>query len=384
MNGRPLVLLLITDAGGGHRASAEALVAGAGALEPGLDLQVVNVYRDIWSGSEPLKRLTGFYGEDVYNFTLDHDIRVGAAALSALGRMVARLPRARAHRECVDYLRARRPALCVSMMPFVNDSLAAACGEAGVPFALALIDPEDTQPGMWYTPRACGEAVWVTAPSATALGQARAAGARCILDCGVPLHPRYLEASLRALERGVARHGLGLDPKPLTLLLATGGRGSGRLEGLVDDLELLGLEGQVLVACGRNGDLRARLDRRERGALKVLPLDFTRDLPLYLRAADLALGKPGPGSLFEAVAAATPLVLDAQRARPHEVPNAVLAERHGLAVVVRRRRDLPGTLLRLARDEGARRGLERAQLGFPLGDATNTLARAVAGTVKGA
>ena len=42
----PKILLLVTDAGGGHRASANALKAACEALDRPLDVRVVNPWAD--------------------------------------------------------------------------------------------------------------------------------------------------------------------------------------------------------------------------------------------------------------------------------------------------------------------------------------------------
>ncbi len=50
------VFLYITDAGGGHRASAVSLKAAAETLKLPWDIRIVNIYRDVWRRTEPLKK----------------------------------------------------------------------------------------------------------------------------------------------------------------------------------------------------------------------------------------------------------------------------------------------------------------------------------------
>lgn len=369
----PKVFLLITDAGGGHRGSAVALKAWAEALDAPLDLRIVNVYREVWQRAEPLGRLTGFYGEDIYNFTLKHSLLGVAAHLRGAARLVANTPNPVALKDGVAWLRDEKPALCVSLMPFVNDLHARICGEAGVPFAVQMTDLVDTRPFMWYTPRACREAVFVGAPSAQAAEQAREAGAAQVLESGLLLHPKYRAQALRGLDRAAARQALGLRPEPFTVLLSMGGFGGSSLEALVDALEGHGRGWQVVVVCGRNQDLKARLERRPAGRHSIVALGFSDRLQDYLRAADLVVGKPGPASLFEAVAANTPMVLDAAAAMPQEGPNADLAALHGMAVKVPRRRDLAPTVAALAASPEARACLEAAQAAYPLPEAGRVL-----------
>jgi hypothetical protein len=373
----PKVFLLITDAGGGHRASANALKAWAQELGAPLDLEVVNVYRQVWQKAEPMGRFTGVYGEDVYNFTLKHSLLGLAGHLRSVARLAANAPNPRAFKDGVAWLRREQPALCVSLMPFVNDQHAAICAEAGVPLGLVMTDLVDTKPYMWYTPRISREAVFVSAPCDQAAEQAREAGCPQPLDCGLLLHPKYQPAALRGLDRREARRRLGLDPERFTVLLSMGGFGGASLEALVDGMKGVGRDWQVVVACGRNEALKARLDQKGGGPHKLVALGFNDSMHHYLRAADLMVGKPGPASVFEAVAANTPLVLDAAAAMPQEGPNADLVAMHGMAVKVQHRADLSHAVARLADSPSARACLEAAQSAYPLPEAGRALVQAL-------
>lgn len=373
----PKVLLLITDAGGGHRASANSLKAACELQGAPLDVRVVNVYREVWQKAEPLGRFTGVYGEDVYNFTLKHSLLRVASHLRTVARLAANAPNPPAIRDGVAFLRAERPALCVSLMPFVNDTHARICAEAGVPFALVMTDLVDRKPFMWYTPRACREAVWIAAPCPEAAAQAREAGAVRVVEPGLLLHPKYYDPALRGLDPAAARRELGLQEGPVTVLLSMGGFGGSSMEDLVEALEAHGEGLQLVVICGRNEAMVKRLQARPRGRHAVVPVGFTHQFEKYLRAADLMAGKPGPASLFEAVAANTPLVLDAAAAMPQEEPNADLAERYGLAVAVRKRRDLAAAVAALAADAPRRAAMRAAQAAYPQSDASRILVQAV-------
>jgi 1,2-diacylglycerol 3-beta-galactosyltransferase len=380
----PKVFLMITDAGGGHRASAVALKAWAAHLHAPLDLQIVNVYREVWQRAEPLGRLTGFYGEDIYNFTLKHSLLKLAGHLRGAARLVANAPNPVALKDGVAWLRREKPALCVSLMPFVNDLHARICAEAGVPFSLVMTDLVDTRPFMWYTPRASREAQWVSAPCDLAASQAAEAGSTRVLESGLLLHPKYQASELRALPRLDARRKLGLAEEPFTVLLSMGGFGGSSMEDIVDNLEASGRGWQVVVICGRNEALKQRLERRPAGPHQLVPVGFTDQLQVYLRAADLMLGKPGPASLFEAVAANTPLVLDAAAAMPQEGPNADLAALHGIAVKVEQRRQLGPTVAAFAASPSALRCIEAAQAAYPLPAAGQELVAALLKSVAAA
>ena len=96
-----------------------------------------------------------------------------------------------------------------------------------------------------------------------------------------------------------------------------GGEGSRKMLELADALKHLADAPQVIFICGRNESLASSL----RAANLPYPhavLGFTGDIASLLRASDLFVGKPGPGSISEALAAGVPVLLDATRVLPQE------------------------------------------------------------------
>jgi UDP-N-acetylglucosamine:LPS N-acetylglucosamine transferase len=372
-------LFLITDAGGGHRGSALALQAACAAQGAPIEARIVNMYQEPWKKAEPLGALTGVYGEDLYNAVLKHSWLFLAGSMRRGARLAAQLPNRKALEHGSAWLKAEKPDVVVSLMPFVNDLNAQICQAAWVPFCVVMTDLVDTRPFMWYTPQACAQAAWVSAPCDAAAAQAREAGARQVLQSGYLLHPKYLDPALRALDRREARLSLGLDPDRLTVLLTMGGVGGDALAELVEGLETQGQDWQVVAICGRNEALRQRLEARRAGRHKVVPVGFTQDLHRYLRAADLCVGKPGPASVLEAVAAATPLVMDAAAAMPQEEPNADWIALHGMGLKVEHRRDLPSAVASLAGSPAARACQSAAQTSYALPDAGRILTQGILG-----
>lgn len=103
-----------------------------------------------------------------------------------------------------------------------------------------------------------------------------------------------------------ARQALGLPTEGKLALLMCGSMGCGPLEELTELLARdLPQSATLTVACGTNQKLRAALKTRE----NVRILGFTKDIPLWLAAADVFLTKPGGLSISEAATAGTPLLL---------------------------------------------------------------------------
>jgi 1,2-diacylglycerol 3-beta-galactosyltransferase len=89
----------------------------------------------------------------------------------------------------------------------------------------------------------------------------------------------------------------------------------------------------LILMCGRNLPLAKRLRAMPAMAPRVV-LEFTPDVPHWMRLADFFIGKPGPGSLSEAVHMGLPvLVMHNGRTLPQERWNVEWVRSHDLGVV---------------------------------------------------
>jgi len=104
------------------------------------------------------------------------------------------------------------------------------------------------------------------------------------------------------------RRRLGLDEDRFTILVTGGGEGSGKLLQQVRALSARDAEWQLVVVCGRNEKLKRRLSRVDFGH-RALILGFVDNMPDLMRAADLSVGKAGPGAIGEALATGVPVLL---------------------------------------------------------------------------
>src|SRR5256714_5962436 len=66
---------------------------------------------------------------------------------------------------------------------------------------------------------------------------------------------------------------------------------------------------QLLLICGHNQKLAARL-RAMPHAAPMFVEGFTKEVPRYMQLADYFIGKPGPGSLSEAIAMGLPVIVE--------------------------------------------------------------------------
>jgi 1,2-diacylglycerol 3-beta-galactosyltransferase len=180
----------------------------------------------------------------------------------------------------------------------------AASGEAAPPFATVVTDLTSCHP-TWFHPGV--SACFV--PTEEVASQARAAGLapRQIVMHGLPIRPAFA-APLPA--RPALRKRLGLHPEGAVILLVGGGEGMGLLEPTAVALGArLPPTAQVVVVCGRNAALAARLASRT-WPCRMVVKGFVSNMDEWMGASDLVITKAGPGTIAEALIRGVPLMLN--------------------------------------------------------------------------
>jgi processive 1,2-diacylglycerol beta-glucosyltransferase len=127
---------------------------------------------------------------------------------------------------------------------------------------------------------------------------------------GIPIDPVFsVEKDKREMRR---KHSLREDL--CTILVSAGGFGVGPIEHLFQSLLELKHEAQAVVICGRNEELRARLEKLAAtlppgATVKIKPIGYTTEMDEYMAASDLLLGKPGGLTSSEALARGLVMVI---------------------------------------------------------------------------
>jgi processive 1,2-diacylglycerol beta-glucosyltransferase len=124
-----------------------------------------------------------------------------------------------------------------------------------------------------------------------------------VTTSGIPIDPVFAEPKDKLEMR--AKHGL--KPDATTILVSAGGFGVGPVEHMLESLAGMRHPAQVVALCGRNAELKSRLEsaaarlpRSHRVTFK--PIGFTTEMDEYMSAADILLGKPGGLTTSEALA----------------------------------------------------------------------------------
>jgi hypothetical protein len=311
--------LIFFDAGGGHRSAATALRV-AMESERSWRTRLVNL-QELLDSLDLSRKITGVRLQDSYNLMLRKNWTLGSGRMLQVLHTLIRLY----HGAQVDlfekHWRDALPDLAVSLVPHFNRALLEGLRRVtrSVPFITILTDLADYPPHFWIERQEqffiCG--------TERAAQQARLAGIpeECIYrTSGMIVHPRFYQPI--TLDRRAERQRLGLDPDLATGFVMFGGQGSRAMLEIVRRLDQSDCELQLILICGRNERLANALRRRE-GRLRCLVEGFTAEVPRYMFLSDFFIGKPGPGSISEALLMQLPVIVERNpRTLPQERFNA--------------------------------------------------------------
>ena len=319
---RPRIVIACTDAGGGHRATAQALAA---LLGDGAETIIVNPYREALAHLDLFDKVLRVPGEELYNRLMLRRGLAGPVELLFRRSLLLNIRmRAADGRRALTALWARlRPDLVISVMPWLNGLIAATvAGQSPAPrLAIMPTDMEQTWPRQWFPAAGSYSAICGTEALARA-----AAGRPVHRTTGLLIRDGFRPLGADAVAAG--RASLGLAPDRPTLAILYGGHGSRRMLQLARALGTVRQPVQALFLCGHNAEL-AR-------AIRACALPYPHHVAGYsdriaglLGLGDLFVGKPGPGAVSEALALGLPVLLDAARVLPQERCNLRWARAEG-------------------------------------------------------
>ena len=164
--------LVFFDAGGGHRAAAEALRLVMDE-QGGWKIRLVNL-QEIMDPIDLVRRLTGLRMQDLYNLMLKKGWTLGTPQTLRVLQFLIRLLHPQAVRLLEEFWRSSRADLVVSVVPHFNRALAESLRKVrpNVHFVTILTDIADYPPHFWIEPRA----EYIICGSDRAVAQARALG----------------------------------------------------------------------------------------------------------------------------------------------------------------------------------------------------------------
>jgi 1,2-diacylglycerol 3-beta-galactosyltransferase len=324
--------LVFFDAGGGHRSAANALCEVVRSEGRPWDMRPMNL-QELLDEMDVFRKITGIRLQDIYNLILQRGWTLGSAQLLPLMHGVIRVLHSTQVKLLEEYWKKSRPDMVVSVIPNFNRALfdSAATVLPGVPLVTILTDLADYPPHFWIEKQPqyfiCG--------TERAYRQALTMGhkpERVFLTSGMILNPRFYEPV--SVDRPRDREALGLQPDLPTALLMFGGEGSTKMMDIVKRLNASSLELQIIAICGKNKQLEAEM-REMASRLPIHVEGFTREIPRFMRLSDFFIGKPGPGSISEAVAMGLPVIVESNSwTLPQERYNAEWVEEQSVGIAL--------------------------------------------------
>ena len=343
------VTIVFFDAGGGHRNAAEAL---KGALEQQLrpwDVELMNLQERL-DAIDVIRRATGIRIQDGYNLILRKGWTRPTPQLLVLLRGLLRLYHGQVVSLLNRYWRQHPADLVLSVIPLFNRALAESLREAApeTAFATLLTDLADCPPHFWIEP----ESEFLICGTERALEQA--------LDMGHPRHhvfrtsgmilkPKFYERP--RLDVPAERERLGLSANLPTGIVLFGGHGAPVMAEIGLQLDAIPRGVQLIMICGHNQKLYAQLSAM-RTHRPMFVAGFTTNVAHYMALSDFFIGKPGPGSISEALQFDLPVVVERnKKTMPQERYNTAWIAEKRLGIVLRSFGEIAAGVEQLLREE---------------------------------
>jgi len=328
--------IVFHHAGGGHRSAAEALKSTLSSQEHPWDVTLLD-FQELLDPLDLLRRATGLRIQDTYNLIL----RKGWTRFTPQLLVVLQGTIRVYHSPIVKALRAywaQHPAdLVVSVIPHFNraiaDSLRPGIRTPGTktPFVTLITDLADYPPHFWIE----RESEYIIAGTERARQQALTMGHppdHIFQTSGMILKPRFYEKT--AVDRVSERKQFGLEPDCPTGIVLFGGHGSQVMVDITRKLNQAASGVQLILICGHNQKLAAELTKLPTRK-PIAVVGFAENVEYYMALANFFIGKPGPGSISEALQFHLPVLVECNsKTLPQERYNAEWVTEKGYGMVV--------------------------------------------------
>ena len=292
------------DAGGGHRSAANALKAVIEQQGRRWEIRLVNL-QEILDSLDIFRKYTGIRMQDVYNVLLQKGWTLGSAQGTVLMHGLIRMYHGGQVRLLREFWKQGERDLVVSLIPNFNRALYESLRDSSpaTPLVTILTDLADYPPHFWIE----RQDQYLICGTQKAVEQARALGhppEHIFPTSGMILRPSFYQPV--TADRASERRRLGLDPELPTGLVLFGGQGSSVMPQIAKRVTA---RAQFIFICGRNKKLAERLRSMQTTFPKYVE-EFTSEIPYYMHLSDFFVGKPGPGSISEAIAMRLPVVVE--------------------------------------------------------------------------
>lgn len=295
------IVLLMSDTGGGHRASAEAIQEALNIkCGDAVNVKLVDVFKDYTP--YPFNRFPAWYPT-----IIAHGIRAWGPGFKASdGRTRTRVLTGAVYpytRPAFKHMLRDHPAdIYVSVHPLLTMPAVRALGKNRPPFITVVTDLVSAH-AFWYYSKV--DEIIVPTEGAYQRAIKNKVPAAKLKVIGLPVSQKFCAP---AGDKAALRKSLNWNSDRITVLVVGGGEGMGQLKEIARGIASSGMNLQLAVVCGRNEALRQELESIS-WEIPTHIYGFVTLMPEMMRAADLIVTKAGPSSVMEAVNAGLPIVL---------------------------------------------------------------------------
>ena len=295
---------MFVDAGGGHLASAKALLkAFAYKYGDEVTVRIVDVFKEV--PFRPVQQI-----DETYRWLTGDGVWMWKAFWMTDGKewvpnVLSRMLKPLLAPTLSQIFCSEKPDLVVSVHGLLNhfplrilrDNL-----NSDIPFITVVTDLVTAHP-LWF----CSEVDYCIVPTDSAMDRA--------IRYGIPENhvevlgqPVDIDFAKNLGNKQRARKELGLEIKRPCIMIMGGGDGMGHVYEIALAIEAMIPEAQMIIVAGRNPHLKARLEARD-WAVPTKVYGFTDTVPSLMSASDLLISKGGPGSIAEALIAGIPIII---------------------------------------------------------------------------
>jgi 1,2-diacylglycerol 3-beta-galactosyltransferase len=318
MNKKKRVLILMSDTGGGHRASAQAIDQAIAEQYPGkIEVDIMDIWTDY--AKPPFNKFVPYY-----RFMAKHPF------FWRLFYWYGLFPPTKLFTECWSWqssykafqgaITSANPDLVVSVHPLchymplsiVKDMNKERCKDKKqlrIPFVTVVTDLGGAH-STWFDKRS--DVVFVPSDAVKKLALRNGVKEDRMVMHGLPIRPAFWK---EARPKNILRKALGLTQKVKTVLLMGGGDGVGGLNNIAAEVAtrlgtLTKNSTQLIVITGHNKQVADELTAKSWPKnVRVLVKGFCNNIDEYMAASDCLVTKAGPGTIAEAMIRGLPVVL---------------------------------------------------------------------------
>lgn len=326
------VQILMSDTGGGHRASANALRDAFDVLYPGrIKCDIVDIYTDYgpffpYNQYVPLYKFAAKYPilwDMFYHFGCTpfgmqlNEFLLDTFCFEPFLKCMARPSCGTKKRaDMVISVHPLTQDIPIKILSFLDSGRKEPSGRQ-TPFCTVVTDLGSAHP-TWFSPHV--DKCFVPSDALYKAAKDRKLRDDQIIQYGLPIRRGFWasKGTGKQLSPKVMKKQLGLDENLPTVLVVGGGDGMG---GIVEISQALGkalgqmdssqAKSQMVVVCGKNAEAKHRLEAtNDWGAgVKVNVQGFVDNMDEFMRASDTLVTKAGPGTIAEASICGLPCMM---------------------------------------------------------------------------